>query len=116
VDAVLLEVRQGYLNLLQARDRVAVANRALAQATEAYRLARVRFEAGVSQAQGVSPLLELSDAQNALTQAEDNQVNALYDYNNFRSRLDKAIGRYAFVANGPGFTAPPSAKTLDKTH
>jgi outer membrane protein len=115
VDLVVLEVRQAYLNLLQARDRVAVANRALAQAREAYRLARVRFEAGVSQAQGVSPLLELSDAQNALTQAENNQVNALYDYNNNRSRLDKAIGRYAFVANGPGYPAPPSAKTLGKT-
>lgn len=116
VDGVLLELRQGYLNLLQARDRVAVANRALAQAREAYRLAKVRFDAGVSQAQGVSPLLELSDAQNALTQAENNQVNALYDYNNFRSRLDKAIGRYAFVANGPGYNAPPSPKTLGKTH
>lgn len=114
VDGVVLEVRQSYLNLLQARDRVAVANRALAQAREAYRLAKVRFDAGVSQAQGVSPLLELSDAQNALTQAENNQVNALYDYNNNRSRLDKAIGRYAFVANGPGYPAPPSPKTLGK--
>jgi len=114
VDGVLLELRQAYLNLLQARDRVAVANRALAQAREAYRLAKVRFDAGVSQAQGVSPLLELSDAQNALTQAENNQVNALYDYNNTRSRLDKAIGRYAFTAGGPGYPAPPSAKTLGK--
>lgn len=115
VDLVMLEVRQSYLNLLQARDRVAVANRALAQAREAYRLAKVRFDAGVSQAQGVSPLLELSDAQNALTQAENNQVNALYDYNNNRSRLDKAIGRYAFVAAGPGYPAPPPPKTLGKT-
>ncbi len=114
LDLVVLEVRQAYLNLLQARDRVAVANRALAQAREAYRLAKVRFDAGVSQAQGVSPLLELSDAQNALTLSENNQVNALYDYNNYRSRLDKAIGRYAFVADGPGYTAPPSPKTLGK--
>ncbi len=115
VDLVVLEVRQTYLNLTQSRDRVAVANRALAQAREAYRLAKVRFDAGVSQAQGVSPLLELSDAQNALTLAENNQVNALYDYNNNRSRLDKAIGRYAFVANGPGYSAPPPPKTLGKT-
>jgi outer membrane protein len=115
VDLVVLEVRQTYLNLLQARDRVAVANRALAQAREAYRLAKVRFDAGVSQAQGVSPLLELSDAQNALTQAENNQVNALYDYNNNRSRLDKAIGRYAFIGIGPGYAAPPPPKTLGKT-
>lgn len=111
-DIVTLEVRQAYLNLLQARDRVAVANRALAQAQEGFRLARVRYDAGVAVQSGISPQLELSDAQTALTQAQNNQVNALYDYNNSRSRLDRAIGRYAFVNNGPGFPAPPSPKVL----
>ena len=92
VDLVVLEVRQTYLNLMQARDRVAVANRALAQAREAYRLAKVRFDAGVSQAQGVSPLLELSDAQNALTQAENNQVDAVYNYLVARAQFQNAVG------------------------
>ncbi|HZP84118.1 MAG TPA: TolC family protein, partial [Chthonomonadaceae bacterium] len=73
VDLVTLDVRQAYLNLVQARNRVAVANQALAQAREAYRLARVRYNAGVSEQAGISPLLELSDAQAALTQAESNQ-------------------------------------------
>ena len=110
VDLVALEVRSAYLQLVQARDRVAVANQALALAQEAFRLARVRYNAGVAAQSGLSPLLEVSDAQAALTQAENNRVNALYDYNNSRARHDKAAGRYSFVNNGPGYNAPPHIK------
>ena len=48
VDLVNLDVRTAYLNLLQSRDRVAVANQALSEAVESYRLARVRYTNGVS--------------------------------------------------------------------
>lgn len=104
VDEVNLDVRNAYLSLLQSRDRVAVANQALAEAVESFRLSRVRYT------NGVSTLVEVSDAQNALTQAQNNQVNALYDYNNSRASLDKAAGRYAYLGNAPGFPAPPPAK------
>lgn len=110
LDQVALEVRSAYLQLVQSRDRVAVANQALAQAQEAFRLARVRYNAGVSAQAGISPLLEVSDAQAALTQAESNRVNALYDYNNNRARLDKAVGRYSYGNLGPGYSAPPVIK------
>jgi len=110
VDLVALEVRTAYLMLVQSRDRVAVANQALAQAREAFRLARVRYNAGISAQAGISPLLEVSDAQAALTQAENNRVNALYDYNNSRARLDKAAGRNSFTRNGPGYATPPVIK------
>jgi len=109
VDLVNLQVRQAYLTLIQARDRVAVANQALAEAQESYRLARVRYNAGVTS------LLEVSDAQAALTQAESNQVNALYDYNNDRALLDQAVGRYAYIGSGPGYPAPPPPKTAGVT-
>jgi outer membrane protein TolC len=112
VDQVTLEVRQAYLNLLQARDRVAVANAALASAQESFRLARVRYNAGVTSQAGVSPLLELSDAQNALTQAENNVVSALYDFNSGRAQLDKAAGRYSYAANAPGYAAPPTPQQV----
>ena len=115
VDTVTLEVRQAYLLLLQARDRVAVANQALIQAQEGFRLARVRYNAGVTGQTGVSPLIELSDAQIALVTAQSNQINALYDYNNSRTRLDRAVGRYAYVNNGPGYPTPPSPKLTGKT-
>lgn len=118
VDSVIMELQSVYQSLIIARDSLAVSNQSLALAREAFRLARVRYTAGVTATAGVSPLLEVSDAQNALTQAESNQVNALYNYNNARSQLDKAVGRYAFVFNGgkepayTGFPAPPPPKTV----
>lgn len=108
VDQVSLEVQQAYLILLQSRDRVAVAKVGVTQAREASRLAQVRYSAGVSQQVGVSPILELSNAQSSLAQAEANQVNALYDYNNARAQLDRAIGRYSYVGVEPGYPAPPN--------
>jgi outer membrane protein len=110
VDQVQVEVEQAYLTLLQARDRVAVANVGLAQAREASRLAQVRYNAGVSQQVGVSPILELSAAQTSLTQAQSNVVNALYDYNTARAQLDRAAGRYSYTRNAPGYSEPPKIK------
>lgn len=106
IDQVELDVRSAYLNLLQARDRVAVANQALAEARESYRLATVRYTSGVS------PILEVSNAQAALTQAEQNQVNALYDYNNARAALDRAVGRYSYTLQSAGYQSQPSPPAL----
>jgi outer membrane protein TolC len=108
VDSVTLDVQQAYLNLVQARDEVVVANQALAQARQAFQLALTRYNAGVASRAGLSPLLELSDAQAALTLAESNQVNALYDYNQARAQLDRAVGRFAYVGNAAGYPAPPA--------
>lgn len=110
VDQVTLDVQQAYVNLIQARDRVQVTDVELAQAQEAFRLAQVRYNAGVSQTTGVSPQLELSNTQTTLTQAETNRLNALYDYNVARSQLDRAIGRYSY-GYGAGYPGVPSPKT-----
>ncbi len=106
VDQITLEVQQAYLNEVQAREQVAVANQGLVQAQQGYDLARRRYQAGFS------PLLEVSDAQAALTLAETNQVEALYNYNQSRVLLDRAVGRYAYGAQGPGYPAPPPAKVV----
>jgi outer membrane protein TolC len=106
VDAVTLEVRQAILNLQQAQGETAATRQALALADEAYRLARLRYSAGVTKQSGVSPLIELSDAQKTLSAAQSDYVNALYDYNNDRSALDKAVGRYSYTPVGPGYVAP----------
>ena len=95
MDSIALDVRQSYLALVEAQERLRVANAALAEAEEQYRLAQVRYKAGVTQQPGTSPLLEVSDAQTALTQAQTNQVNAQYDVETARARLDRALGRYA---------------------
>jgi outer membrane protein TolC len=112
IDTVTLDVQQSYLNLIQARDQVAVANQALGQARAAFQLARVRYNAGVASRAGLSPLLEVSDAQAALTLAEQNQVNALYDYDGARAQLDRAIGRFAYVPHGPGYDHVPPPKVV----
>ncbi len=100
IDTVTLEVRQAYLNLRQNQEKVSAARQQLAQADEAYRLARLRYSAGVTKQAGISPLIELSDAQRTLNQAQSDYVNGLYDYNNSRSTLDRAAGRYSYAGTG----------------
>jgi len=114
VDAVTLDVQQAYLSLVQARDQVAVANQALNQAREGFSLAKVRYQTGVSSRAGISPLLELSDAQAALTLAEQNQVNAIYDYNAAQAQLNRSAGRFAYVGRGPGFPAIPQGTAVPR--
>lgn len=105
-DQVKLDVQQAYIALVQARQRVAVSNVEVAQAEEAYRLARLRYNAGVTEQISASPELELINSQTSLTQAHTDQVNALYDYNSARAQLDRATGRYSY-GPGPGYSAPP---------
>lgn len=107
MDSVALEIRQAYLSVVEAQERLKVTTAALTQAQEQYRLAQVRFREGVTLVPGSSPLLEISDAQTALTQAQVNQINARYDLQNARARLDRAIGRYAFDGSvKPGMPGP----------
>lgn len=105
IDTVTLEVRQVYLNMKLSKEAVLVARQELAESDEAYRLASLRYSSGVTKQSGVSPIVELSDAQKALSQSQSDYINALYDYNYNRSALDKAVGRYAYTPNGPGYVS-----------
>jgi outer membrane protein len=107
LDQVQVDVQQALVSLVQSRQRVAVSQVELAEARESFRVSRVRYLAGVSGTTGVSPQLEISNAQTSLAQAESNVVNAIYDYNTARAQLDRATGRYSFVENGPGYKSPP---------
>ncbi len=115
MDTVALDVRQAYLNLQQTEQAIGAARQELAQADESYRLARLRYSAGVTSQAGVSPIIELSNAQQALSQAQSDYINALYDYNINLSAMDKAAGRYAYLpaAGSPG-AALKSAPALPK--
>jgi len=64
--------------LTDASERVSVAEKALALAEEAYRIALVRLKAGLTQG-ALSPILEVSDTETALTQARNNLINARTD-------------------------------------
>jgi outer membrane protein TolC len=64
--------------LIDASERVSVAEKALALAEEAYRISLVRLKAGLTQG-SLSPILEVSDTETALTQARNNLINARTD-------------------------------------
>jgi outer membrane protein TolC len=83
---VELQVRQAYLNLSTAEQQIDSANTALQQAIIARQLAQVRY------ANGVGLYLEVTDAQSALTSAEQDQVNAVYNYFISRAQYQNAIG------------------------
>ena len=63
------------------------AAKAVESAEENYQLARGRFDAGVAN------IIELTDAQLALTQAQSDQAQALSDYRIGIARLERALGR-----------------------
>ena len=83
---VALDVRQAYLNLVTAANQIDAANTALQQAVAARQLAELRYRGGVGL------FLEVTDAQAALVQAENSQVNAVYDYLVARAQFENAIG------------------------
>jgi TolC family type I secretion outer membrane protein len=83
---IALEVEQAIRNYQVALQRLNTARAALASAEEAFRLAQVRYEAGVG------TQVEVLDAQVALTQARANEVRALYDAHKAFARLVYATG------------------------
>ena len=84
---VRLEVQQVYLNLEDAKTRISVMESSLQKAKENFAIAEGRYNAGVSS------LIEVTDAQTALTRAETDYTQAFYDYHVASARLDKALGR-----------------------
>jgi outer membrane protein len=85
-DSVSLEVRQAYLSMKEAEKRIETSQVAVAKAEEDFKIAQVRYNAGV----GTN--LDVIDAQLALAQAKTNYIQALYDYNTSKAKLDKAMG------------------------
>jgi outer membrane protein len=83
---VALDVSQAYLNLVTAAQQIAAANTALQQAIAARQLAELRYRGGVGL------FSEVSDAQASLVQAENSQVNAVYDYLVSRAQFENSLG------------------------
>ena len=82
-----LDVQQAWLSLKEARERLDVTKKTLEQAEEDMRVSEGRYK------EGVGNILEVIDAQTALTQARTNNVIALYDIENAGAKLDRAIGK-----------------------
>lgn len=86
VTAVDLDVRNSYLSMREAEKRIQTTQTAVSLAEEDYRIAQVRYMAGV----GTNT--DVLDAQVALTQAKTNYLQAMYDYNTSKIELENAIG------------------------
>ena len=86
VDSVQLDVRSTYLSLKSAEQSIQTSSAAVGLAEEDYGIKVIRYQAGV----GTN--LDVLDAQVALTTAKNNYLKAMYDYNNYRSLLDKSMG------------------------
>jgi outer membrane protein len=81
------DVHSRYLALQTSFKAIAVQEANRGSARDQLRLAQDRYRLGA----GTS--LEVSDAQNAVQQAEGDYVNAVYDYHKAVAALEAAVGR-----------------------
>jgi outer membrane protein TolC len=84
---IALDVKTALLNLQSARSEVQVANLGVQLSKEEVDQARDRFKAGVANN------IEVIQAQDSLARANDNQIAALYRFNQSRADLARAIGQ-----------------------
>jgi outer membrane protein TolC len=84
---VRLEVEQAYIAVVEAAERIGATEKAIESARENLRLAQGRYDAGVG------TILELTEAQLSLSNAEADNVRALTDYRVGLAVLDRVAGR-----------------------
>jgi outer membrane protein len=83
---IVLEVQQSFVDLVAARERIRSAEVLLTSARENLDLAQGRYQVGVG------PLIDVTDAELALTQAESENIQAAVDFKIADARLRKAMG------------------------
>ena len=84
---IALEVKTSLAELESAKSEVEVANQGVDLAQQEVTQARDRFQAGVANN------IEVITAQDELSRANDNQIGALYRYNQARADLAHATGQ-----------------------
>jgi outer membrane protein len=86
-NSIALDVKTALLNLESARNEVQVANLGVQLAKEEVDQARDRFRAGVANN------IEVIQAQDSLSRANDNQIAALYRFNQARADYARGVGQ-----------------------
>lgn len=81
-----LSVREAYYNLREAEKRFNSTKDAVTQAEEDYYIAREKYRAG----EGL--MLDIIDAQEALSTARLNYISAQYDYARYKATVENAMG------------------------
>jgi outer membrane protein TolC len=85
-DTIAFQVNQAYRQLVVARKGIERSRPAVEQTRETYRLVQARAR------QGDAIPAELTDAEAALTRAQQDYSNAVYDYLSAQARLEYAMG------------------------
>ena len=91
-DAIALQVKNGVLGITEARERITVATKAVAQARENLRLVNNKYR------QNVASSTDVVDAETSLSKAQSNYHSAIYDCHTALARLVSAAGTEALVA------------------
>ncbi|HSZ21137.1 MAG TPA: TolC family protein [Candidatus Acidoferrum sp.] len=86
-DRIAQDVRTSWLNVISAYQRLSLTQQLLDQTTQAFDLAKGRYGLGLSS------IIELSQAQLNLTEAQVEQVSAQYDYESQTANLNYQLGR-----------------------
>jgi outer membrane protein TolC len=81
------EVRQVVANLQETSERMQTQQQVQTTAGESYTIVQYRYQ------KGVTTRLELTDAELALTTAQLNYLEAVYDYLSARIELDRTTGK-----------------------
>jgi len=84
---IALDVKNALLNLQSGRNEVQVANLGVQLSKQEVDQARDRFKAGVANN------IEVISAQDSLSRANDNQIAALYRFNQARADFARAVGQ-----------------------
>jgi outer membrane protein len=84
---IAADVRTSWLNVGSAYQRLSVTDQLQKQATQAFDLAQARYKLGLSS------IIELSQAQLSLTEAQIDQISAQYDYESQTANLNYQLGR-----------------------
>ena len=85
-ETIDLNLRKAYLNMREAEQRFTATGDAVRQAREDVHIANERYRAG----EGI--LLDIIDAQTALSAAETNAISARYDYARYRAQVENIMG------------------------
>ncbi len=87
---VILDVKQAVLEIEKAKENIEVTGENVTSAEEDYRLASERYRIGAG------TLIEQLTAQNSLTRARVNRIQAIYDYKYAVTVLDLAVGKLSW--------------------
>ncbi len=86
-ESVIVQVESAFNNILTAKEKMTSNELTVRQASKAYEIAQVRYNAGTG------TILELNSSELSLTQAKLNYSQAIYDFLAARADYEKIIGK-----------------------